>query len=461
MDTISQVSAGSSSSVFHPFTNHRNVPVIDMTQFSPFVYRNNTVNNNNAPAPAPTMNARSSDSKGCKHCSYPHKNVSTGCPPCNGGKGSKGKGDGGKGPPKGNGDGGGGKGPPKGNGDGDKGPPKGNGDGGKGPPKGNGDGDNRKDRCDPSGSNSSPPPGGGGPWDYIEHIPVDIANNLFYSVLGCVLFVLLVVIFCRGRPSSSVCFGALKAKCRPCKINEKLQSNLVGNKGSCGADTSGEGSLSPRLQEQLDNFKKSVTSQACMAGDSMKCPGLPNYAGVLSGARVISIRDTQHAQNMFMCKCKDPDKRGQHCIPKSGPCSICKCAEAKADLIIQEDGSIVPGKCWAFSGPGKVLIGLFYPVIVTGVTLHHPERSQLIPGYFSSAPKTFEVWGYHNETDKNPFHYGTFQYSEKDPSAKLYEVQKFTTDFYESVQFNFIDNHGNKNYTAVYRVEVHGIVDEK
>lgn len=59
---------------------------------------------------------------------------------------------------------------------------------------------------------------------------------------------------------------------------------------------------------------------------------------------------------------------------------------------LQEEEKLIPGKCWAFRGVGEVQIKLFYPIIVLGTTIHHPSKSRLPPGYFSSAPKDFELW---------------------------------------------------------------------
>jgi len=149
------------------------------------------------------------------------------------------------------------------------------------------------------------------------------------------------------------------------------------------------GNLSPDLKKQYDEFKHYLNS--CQKDVKENCR-LTNYAGVTSGARIITVRDAPNTKNILQCKCKDPDKRGDFCVPKTGPCSICKCSETKPETIIQEDGAVLPGKCWAFSGVGKVLVGLFWPVMVTGITLHHPPRGDLLVGFFSSAPKTFQLW---------------------------------------------------------------------
>jgi len=162
----------------------------------------------------------------------------------------------------------------------------------------------------------------------------------------------------------------------------------------------------------------------------------------------------------MLCRCQDSDRLGQICDPfgDSGDCSNCFCDHLGADTVIKDEGKLIAGRCWAFSGSGKLLVGLFYPILVTGVTLHHPPQSQLLPGFFSSAPKDFEVWGYNNTDDPEPYLLGAFQFTGKTPS-EIFLVKNPIDAMYSQVQINFLTNHGNKNYTAVYKIEVHGLLD--
>jgi len=120
-----------------------------------------------------------------------------------------------------------------------------------------------------------------------------------------------------------------------------------------------------------------------------------------------------------------------------------------------------PGQCWAFRGStGTVVIRLSSPVAVSAVTLEHIPSTLSPDGSVNSAPKDFSVHGLHSVNEANPSLLGNYTYAVdggKDP------IQTFEVDttahpkqFYPLVEVTINSNHGNKDYTCLYRIRVHG-----
>lgn len=166
-----------------------------------------------------------------------------------------------------------------------------------------------------------------------------------------------------------------------------------------------------------------------------------------------------------------------------------------------------PGMCWPFAGQtGQLGIQLARPAIVTDFTIEHPPAS-LTFGDFSAAPRDITVWGLvqrhedreklarwreaeaaraasvdgeGEEVDMKPappsphhLHLATFTYeatahnatSSQHPGRRPRSVQTFPVSPEAAalsipvsvVQVRFLSNHGNKDYTCSYRVQVHGV----
>ncbi|XP_043499733.1 tetratricopeptide repeat protein 39C-like isoform X2 [Polistes fuscatus] len=87
---------------------------------------------------------------------------------------------------------------------------------------------------------------------------------------------------------------------------------------------------------------------------------------------------------------------------------------------------VLPGECWAFKGSsGTVVIQLLGPVYISGVSLEHISPSISPTGETTTAPKEFSVWN---------------------KAKKAYEI----------VEVKIHSNNGNRDYTCVYRIRVHG-----
>ncbi|XP_012149292.2 uncharacterized protein LOC100875464 isoform X1 [Megachile rotundata] len=119
---------------------------------------------------------------------------------------------------------------------------------------------------------------------------------------------------------------------------------------------------------------------------------------------------------------------------------------------------IQPGICWAFQGfPGYLLIKLRSSIFVSGFTLEHAAKSILPNGEMRSAPKKFNVWGFIDENDPAPVMFGDYEFVASDDNLQYFPVQNATIEGpYEYVELRIHSNHGQLEYTCLYRFRVHG-----
>lgn len=119
---------------------------------------------------------------------------------------------------------------------------------------------------------------------------------------------------------------------------------------------------------------------------------------------------------------------------------------------------IQPGTCWAFQGfPGYLLIKLRSSIFVSGFTLEHAAKSILPNGEMRSAPKKFNVWGFIDENDPAPVMFGDYEFAASDDNLQYFPVQNATIEGpYEYVELRIHSNHGQLEYTCLYRFRVHG-----
>lgn len=118
---------------------------------------------------------------------------------------------------------------------------------------------------------------------------------------------------------------------------------------------------------------------------------------------------------------------------------------------------VYPGDCWAMNGAkGYALIRLKEAAIVTGVTVEHIPKELTPSGSLSSAPREFRILG---KNEKEPVQegdqLGDFTYSIEDRPIQEFSV-KDEGKAYTHILFDFISNHGNNDYTCIYRVRIHG-----
>ncbi|XP_016844032.2 uncharacterized protein LOC100120295 isoform X1 [Nasonia vitripennis] len=126
--------------------------------------------------------------------------------------------------------------------------------------------------------------------------------------------------------------------------------------------------------------------------------------------------------------------------------------------VIQGTNTLQPGMCWAFQDfPGYLLIKLRTMIYVTGFTVEHAPRSILPNGEMKSAPKKFNVWGLRAENDLEPVMFGEYEFLDNNESLQYFSVQNTSiTTPYGYVEMRIHSNHGQLEYTCLYRFRVHG-----
>jgi SUN domain-containing protein 1/2 len=93
----------------------------------------------------------------------------------------------------------------------------------------------------------------------------------------------------------------------------------------------------------------------------------------------------------------------------------------------------------------------------TRFSLEHIPKSMSPSGQIDSAPKEFEVYGYvESELEANPEFLGRFTYNIESSPIQFFPVQNHTNKLFRYIELKIISNHGNVNYTCLYRFRVHG-----
>lgn len=123
---------------------------------------------------------------------------------------------------------------------------------------------------------------------------------------------------------------------------------------------------------------------------------------------------------------------------------------------------INPGECWAFQNfPGFLVVKLAAPVKISAVSYEHISKKLIANGKIDSAPKQFEVYGLKNETDKEPILLGSFRYDYDGEPLQFFEAVNSEGLVFETIELRVLSNHGNPNYTCLYRFRVHGSVSNE
>ncbi|XP_024891572.1 uncharacterized protein LOC112467264 isoform X1 [Temnothorax curvispinosus] len=132
--------------------------------------------------------------------------------------------------------------------------------------------------------------------------------------------------------------------------------------------------------------------------------------------------------------------------------------ESNNPRTVIQGNPIQPGVCWAFQDfPGYLLIQLRSVIYVTGFTLEHVSRLILPNENMSSAPRKFNVWGLLHENDVEPVMFGEYEFTYSDESLQYFSVQNTEIDRpYEYIELRIHSNHGQLDYTCLYRFRVHG-----
>ncbi|KAF6211460.1 hypothetical protein GE061_011972 [Apolygus lucorum] len=174
--------------------------------------------------------------------------------------------------------------------------------------------------------------------------------------------------------------------------------------------------------------------------------GMADFALENLGACVVSTRDTK----------KFPEEN-----QKFLGLDILGGKRSEANQILRPIS--LPGKCWSFSGvSGTAVIKLIAFVHITHITLDHVSPLMTPSGEISSAPKMFSLWGLEDiHSLENRHKFGTFNYQKKGGTVQTFPIQHPSSKSFRMVEVIFQENQGNPYYTCVYRVRIHGKIDNE
>ncbi|KDR24279.1 uncharacterized protein LOC110827610 isoform X2 [Zootermopsis nevadensis] len=190
---------------------------------------------------------------------------------------------------------------------------------------------------------------------------------------------------------------------------------------------------------------RAIVDEALAKYDADKT-GLVDYALESSGGSVISTRCTE----TYQAKTAKLSLLG---IPLWYPSN-------NPRTVIQP--GVHPGECWAFSGSqGFLVIKLSGLVQITAFSLEHIPRTLSPHGRIDSAPKDFTIWGLKDVQDMEPVLLGKYMYQQNGTSLQNFSVQRSDVDPFEFVELRIESNHGNMEYTCLYRFRVHGVLFSK
>ncbi|NXE96708.1 SPAG4 protein, partial [Menura novaehollandiae] len=132
---------------------------------------------------------------------------------------------------------------------------------------------------------------------------------------------------------------------------------------------------------------------------------------------------------------------------------------------------VFPGNCWAFKGhQGQVVIRLPARVQLTAITVQHITKDVSPSGTIISAPKEIAVFllslcfapeGVDADRDEETL-LGTFTYSvSKEPMQTFPLKNTLLPRAFSHVKLLVKSNWGNPWYTCIYRVQVHGRMENR
>ncbi|GFR98805.1 SUN domain-containing protein 1 [Elysia marginata] len=190
-----------------------------------------------------------------------------------------------------------------------------------------------------------------------------------------------------------------------------------------------------------EEMVKSIVDEA-LAQFSADRVGLPDFALESAGGSVLSVR------------CSETFYRKTALVSVFG-LPLWYTSNSPRTVI---QPNVLPGECWAFKGQsGYLVVQLSHPIQVTGFTLEHIPRSLAPRGDISSAPYKFSVFGLASEADTLGMNLGNYTYEDKGQPIQHYDVQNRHPGIFQLIELRVQTNHGNPEYTCIYRFRVHGL----
>ncbi|KAL1494554.1 hypothetical protein ABEB36_010134 [Hypothenemus hampei] len=199
------------------------------------------------------------------------------------------------------------------------------------------------------------------------------------------------------------------------------------------------------IKESRSNFKHSILETIRNEIDKiyMDKTGLTDFALESAGGRIVHL--TPGTENY-----------GQ---PKNSLLGISICEGMHGPRAIIQTGTL-PGECWALKGSsGGVVVKLLGSIKVNAISMEHISKNISPSGDSTTAPKDFSVWGMETLTDRGTL-LGQFSYDINGPLVQTFPVQHVLQGSYDYVELKILSNHGNNEFTCVYRFRVHGVMEK-
>lgn len=146
--------------------------------------------------------------------------------------------------------------------------------------------------------------------------------------------------------------------------------------------------------------------------------------------------------------------------PKSSLLGISLCEGMHGPRAMIQTGT-APGECWALKGSsGGVIVKLLGHTKIDAVSMEHISKTISPSGDITTAPKDFAVWGLRSANDDRRVSLGQFSYNVDGPLVQTFPVETRLDGVYSHVELRVLTNHGNDDFTCVYRFRVHGVLEK-
>lgn len=124
-------------------------------------------------------------------------------------------------------------------------------------------------------------------------------------------------------------------------------------------------------------------------------------------------------------------------------------------VVIQP--TINPGECWSFAGSeGVLVVQLSREIIPTSFSYEHIRRELSPDKHIDSAPKSFRVKSLRDANDLEGLLLGEYDYDNEGNPLQQFKVQNRYPVPTRFIELIIQSNHGELQYTCLYRFRVHG-----
>ncbi|XP_030754330.1 SUN domain-containing protein 1-like isoform X2 [Sitophilus oryzae] len=195
------------------------------------------------------------------------------------------------------------------------------------------------------------------------------------------------------------------------------------------------------LRQSQNNFRQSVQKMVENEINKMYSDktGRTDFALESAGGRIVQLSP-------------GTENYGQ---PKNSLLGISLCEGMHGPRAMIQTGTS-PGECWAFKGSnGGAVIKLLGKIKIDAISLEHISKTISPSGDSTTAPKDFTVWGLKTPTDRGTL-LGQYSYNIEGPLVQTFTLATKSDETYEFVELRIISNHGNPDFTCIYRFRVHG-----